>query len=314
MPRTVPLKLTDLHPRAASRRRRATPFPNAPGKVELKPIGPADHERVAGFLSHQMRPRRPLSYWLAAMRPSWPEGEERLGVMLLDGGQVVGVYLAYYSQRQLGGRIETICNLGTWCVAPAYRLHSVRLLMALLADKDLHFTDLTPNPDVVKLNERLGFRRLEGTHAFLVPNLPLPSLARSAKISSDPGLLADSLEGEQFELFERHRGAAGAFQSLLVEGERRCHLICRRDRKRGLPISTLLHVSDPALLARHLRLFSAHLLRHQRTIACLIEERFCVSRPAMAPRLKSPRLKYFRGPRLEDTQIDYLCSEWTCAP
>lgn len=282
--------------------------------VELTTITPRDFGPVADFLSRQMQPHRPASWWLAMMSPGWPGGRDRLGAMLRDGERVVGAYLAYYSERSIDGRKETICNLGTWCVEPEYRLHSLRLLKALLAADDYHFTDLSPNPDVIKLNERLGFRRLHGTRAALIPNLPWPSVPGGPRVSSDPDLFASTLQGAELEIFEAHREAPALLHSLVRDGDRHCYVVCRRDIKKGLPISTLLYAGDAELLRRATRRLSRHLLLHHRTLGCLIEQRFCAKPPLGSIRLGSPRTKFFRGPRLEDAQIDYLYSELACSP
>jgi hypothetical protein len=50
-----------------------------------------------------------------------------------------------------------LCNLGAWSAVERYRMHSIRLLKAVLAQPGYTFTDLSPSPHVVALSERLGF-------------------------------------------------------------------------------------------------------------------------------------------------------------
>ena len=96
--------------------------------------------------------------------------------MLRDGQRVVGVYLAFYSERFIADQVERFCNLGSWSVLPEYRLHSVRLLKALLAQDGYHFTDLAPSEKVESVNARLKFRYLDTSMALL----PAPALAHGA--------------------------------------------------------------------------------------------------------------------------------------
>ena len=75
------------------------------------------------------------------MSASWKTEAPNYGFVLRDGRRVVGAYLAFYSERTIGGRTERFCNLASWSVLPEFRLHSVRLLRALLAQDGYHFTD-----------------------------------------------------------------------------------------------------------------------------------------------------------------------------
>ena len=72
----------------------------------------------------------------------WKMNAPNHGFMLRDGQRVVGALLAFYSERLVAGRVEQFCNMGAWCVLPAYRSHSIRLLIAMLAQEGYHFTCL----------------------------------------------------------------------------------------------------------------------------------------------------------------------------
>ena len=140
---------------------------------------------VADFLHANLNTRVPASVWRRAMSVPWKVEAPNHGFMLRDGQRVVGVYLAFYSERVIAGQVERFCNLGAWCVLPDFRFHSVRLLKALLAQDGYHFTDLSPSGNVVPLNVRLKFRSLD-TSTALIPNLPWPTAVRRTRISADP--------------------------------------------------------------------------------------------------------------------------------
>ena len=95
--------------------------------VELTPITDADIADVADFLRVNMNPK---VTWARACVPPWKVDAPNHGFMLRDGQRVVGVQLAFYSERLVAGRAERFCNMGAWCVLPEYRFHSIRLVMA----------------------------------------------------------------------------------------------------------------------------------------------------------------------------------------
>jgi hypothetical protein len=102
---------------------------------------------------------------------------------------------------------------------------------------------------VVGINERLGFARLD-TATALVPNLPLPS-RRGVRVLAAPEEIETALTGTDLQVYRDHRGAAAALHFVVRVGEDSCYVIARRDRRKGLPLfASLVHVSDPAVLAR----------------------------------------------------------------
>jgi hypothetical protein len=267
---------------------------------------------AAGFLHSHLNARVPAAAWERAAQPPWSVDEPNHGFMLVDDGAIVGVHLAFYSERTIDGRAERFCNLGAWCVLPDYRFHGLKLLKALLAQKDHTFTDLSPSGNVPGLNARLGFRPID-TSTWLVPNLPWPSLPRAGSIISDPAAIAGALDGHELELYTDHADAAAARHVVLERGDERCYVVFRKDRRKRLGLfASLLHVSDPALFRRMSRPFARHLLLRHGACATLAEERIVTFRPPGSLVLRSPRQKMFRSTRLQPAQIDYLYSELVC--
>ena len=143
------------------------------GGVRVAPINDADVPAVADFLHANLNGRVSADHWAEALDVPWEVERPNAGFMLLDEGDVVGVQLAFYSERLIEGRRERFCNLGAWCVLPDYRFHGLRLLKSALDQEGYHFTDLSPSGNVVDINSRLDFRFLD-TSTVLVPNLPWP--------------------------------------------------------------------------------------------------------------------------------------------
>jgi hypothetical protein len=275
--------------------------------VDLRSITRDDVPRVAAFLHAHLDDAIGADRWARAIDVPWTD---ELGFMLLDGLDVVGAQLAWRSQRVVAGREERFCNLGSWCVLPSYRGHSLRLLRAALADRDCHYTDLTPRPEVVAINERLGFRHMDTTMT-LVPHLPWPV---RGSVSSDPGVLERTLTGVPRQRWLDHRGAEPARHVVLRRDGAWCYVMFRIQRMRGLPLASLLYVSNPELFAAMARPFARHLLLRHRMLATLAEHRIAPARarPAIPLRRKPPKM--FRSSRLRPADADDLYSELVFQP
>jgi hypothetical protein len=285
---------------------------SARSTTELAPIGQADVRCVAEFLHEHLNRRVSADAWAAAIVPPWRSPAPNHGFLLRDGGRVVGVYLAFYSTRVLDGRERQVCNLGAWCVLDSHRSQGLRLLRALLAQRELDFTDLSPSGNVVPLNERLGFTRLD-TSTALVPNLAWPSWSRRVRVVSDHDEIERVLDPGERQLFRDHRHAAAAHHLVLVAGDEHCYVVARRDRRKNLPLfASLLHVGNPALLARHPMPVRRYLLLRLRAIGTLSELRIVGMRPRLSVMLPAPRAKMFRSRDLGPDSIDYLYSELAC--
>jgi hypothetical protein len=281
-------------------------------RVEARPISEADVPAVAEFMHAHLNERVPASAWTRALDLPWAVERPNAGFMLLQDGRVVGAHLAYYSQRTIDGRPERFCNLGAWCVLEEHRFQALRLLKALLAQDGYHFTDLSPSGNVVGLNERLGFEYLD-TETALVPNLPWPSRPGRDTISSDPALIERTLSGPELEIYRDHVGAAAARHVLLMRGDEHCHVMFRKDRRKGVPLfATVLYASNPELLRRMAGPFARHLLLRHGVAAHLLERAVIGHRPRLAFGVSAPRRKMFKSPALTAAQIDYLYSELVC--
>ena len=281
-------------------------------EVELGPITGADIECVATFLHAHLNSRVSAATWAAAMQPPWSSAWPNHGFFLQHQGEVVGAYLAFYSDRMIDGRLERFCNLSAWCVLEEYRAHGLRLIQRLLRQRDYHFTDLSPSGNVVALNQRLRFVSLD-TATAAVPNLPWPVPARGIRISSSPDDVAGTLTGQNSEIYKDHAHAAAARHAVISRGDNHCYVIWRHDRRKGLPLfGSVLYVSDPELFGQAALQFSRHLLLRHRVLVTLAERRVVGFRPRRSIRLPRPRPKMFRSDRLKPDQIDYLYSELTC--
>ncbi len=283
------------------------------GTVSVAPITADDDvRRAAEFLQVNLNQRVSADQWEYAVDVPWAVQSPNAGFMLLDDDEIVGVQLAFYSERTIHGRCERFCNLGAWCVLPAYRFHSLRLLKAALGQTGYHFTDLSPSGNVVGINAKLGFRFLDTTTA-LVPNIPWPSWPGRDVISSDPELIERTLTGRELQIHRDHVAAMGTRHLVLIRDGEWCYLLFRKERRKGLRLfASILYVSNAELLRAMARPLARHLLIHHGTVAMFSERRIVGYWPRPSLLLRSPRRKMFHSPHLEPTQVDYLYSELVC--
>ena len=284
-------------------------------KVQLSPIGDDDIPGVAAYLTAALNDRVSPQSWSTAMRTAWVDDAPNHGFQLTADGAVVGAYLAFYSKRVIDGVERRICNLGAWSVEPEHRFQGVRLFQAMLRQQGYTFTDLSPSGNVVDLNQRSGFSFLQAT-TFLFPNLPWPTVPGRVRITADGDRIRAALTGPAAVVFEDHRQAPAANHLLLSRGDRHCHVVFRRDRRKNLPLfGSLLHASDPDLLRSSMRPLTRYLLTRERLLATLVDTRIHAGAPrSWAFDLGPSRRKMYRSSELDPAQIDYLYSELVLVP
>jgi|RhiMethySRZTD1v2_1073278.scaffolds.fasta_scaffold440510_2 hypothetical protein len=279
--------------------------------AEVQPITPADVPAVAEFLHTHLNRRVTAAEWRAAIASARTGGQPNHGFLLRVGEHVVGAYLAFYSARMINGRSERFCNLGAWCVLEEYRSNGLRLTRALLAQKEYHFTDLSPSGNVIQLNTRLGFSHLDVATA-LVPNLPWPLRSRQIRVICQPDEIERTLRGRDLEIYRDHARAMAALHVVVVERGEACYVMFRRDRRKRLPLfASILHVGNPKLFRTTARFVFRHLLIRYGILLTMAELRVVGDRPRPSIMLKSPRPKMYRSAYLRSDQIDYLYSELT---
>lgn len=280
--------------------------------VQLDPITQADLPAVARFMHTNLNKRIGVNDWIRALEVPWVVSAPNYGYFLRDGGEVVGAYLAYYSDRTVGGSTLRFCNLGAWCVLDAHRAQGVRLLMALLRQRGYHFTDFSPSGNVVALNRKLKFTDLDTTTAVM-PNLPWFAPRSRARISSDPAVIQESLVDSERQIYRDHRDTAAAHHLLLTfEGES-CYVIFRMDsRKRVRAFASILYVGNRDVFHRSVRQLGSYLLLRHGAAATLMERHLVGGRPSGTVLVSRARPKMFKSDTLTADQIDYLYSELVC--
>ncbi len=281
-------------------------------KAELAPIcDAADLLAVAEFLRANHNDQLP---WAQACT-TVPRGigPPNYGFLLRDGQRVVGCMLAVYSQRNIEGRVERFCNLGSWCVLPEYRYRSMSLLNAALAQDGYHFTALSPDDGPREILACNGFGFLD-TAAVLVPNVPGLLRRPAVTVTDCHDAIEDRLSGTDLEIFRSHASVLAARHVLTVTDARHCHVMYREFRHRGIPVfAEVLYVSDQRVFRESMRAFTGYLLRRRRMPATLAEVRVIGYRPRCGLALDNwPKM--FRSSSLNPEHVDYLYSELVYLP
>lgn len=277
----------------------------------VAPITAEDLPEVAEFLRANMNESIPWDR--ACVNVPWRDDGPNRGFLLRDGARVVGTLLALYSQRPVAGRMERFCNLGSWCVLPAYRAWSMALFTTVVAQKNYHFTVLSPD---VTSQEILPWYRFHffDTAAALIPNLPWPTWPGRTRISADPKVLQQTLTSSEREIYCDHAQALAAHHLVVMRGDRHCYVMYRKFRYRGVPVfAVLLHVSDAELFHQVVVPVTRHLLVRHRLLVTMAELKFIGRRPRLSFALNAWP-KAYRSTTLAPEQIDYLYSELECVP
>jgi hypothetical protein len=276
----------------------------------LRAIGDEDVGTVAAFFGAHLNNRVPPARWRAVLAPPWPCDGPNRGVALIGpDGEVVGAYAAVYSTREVAGSAVRFCNLAAFCVLEEHRVHSIRLMRALLDQRGFVFTDLSPSGNVVALDERLGFVHLD-TATRLVANLPRPR-RRGVFVTDDHDELAGVLKGRDAAVHRDHRDAPAARHLAIVSDGGYAYLIYRRDRRKGrrLFASPLYAGGDRDLLRSEWGTVACHLLGRAGLPFTLAERRVLGFDIGPGRTLAQPRPKMFRGDGVGPDDIDYLYSE-----
>jgi hypothetical protein len=278
--------------------------------VELSTITDADVAAVADFLHVNYKDQIPWAQ--SRLAGPWKVEAPNHGFVLRDGQHIVGALTAFYSERLVVGRMERFCDLGTWYVLPEFRLHSIRLVKAVLAQDDYHFTALTPSHKVVPIYTRFGFRSLD-TSVSLIPNLPWPTLMDRTTVSADPDIIESTLAGTELEIYHDHAQALAARHIVLLRGANSCYVMYREVKIKGVPLAVIVYVSDPRLFHRAIFPLTRHLLVRHRLPATLAELRIIGRRPPLSFKVTSwPKM--YRSASLEPDQINDLYTEFLCVP
>ena len=276
--------------------------------MELAPILPPDLDEVARFLHENLSARISQSAWVSSLTHQWALSQPNHGMLLRVDGQIVGALCAIYSDQVIDGKLERFCNPHSWCVLDKYRHASMSLVLAVIKQRDYHFTMFTPNPKVAQVFSGLRFRLLDDALLYF-PNLPKPwASCRDRFVESRIEYIAACLEGAALAEFEAHRSIPWLrFVAFGSEGDSAL-VIYKPGRWKKLPCALLAHVSDPSAIQRHGHILQRHLL-NSGLLVSRIEARLLSAEPPLAYRTRRSQPKLVSSRSLDDSRIRDIYSE-----
>jgi hypothetical protein len=240
-------------------------------------------------------------------REDWIAKRPNRGAALVEDQRIVGYLLAFYSVREIEGRREQICCLGSWYVEPAHRAHSLKLMSFLTTQEGYTFITLTPNAISVTVMTRFfGFRPLSTEMLIYPPLVSVGTLLAPARILSNRDLIAARIGGSQRRILNDH-WKHGCGHYLVESGRGSSLVVTKRRTLRGIPVSEILYASNQTVAVRHFERLKWAVMRGDRCFGVMAEERILGRAPR--PRLHRKRVRLFRSSSLGPTQIDNLYSE-----
>ncbi len=269
----------------------------------------ADSDRVRPLLAGFNNRRISAAQWSSLFHYSWPSPVETRGFLLLDDARVVGFLGTIWSERDVAGRRERICNLSSWITLPEFRHHSLRLFQAACALEDCTITCHSPAAALHPLYRRCGFADLE-TKLRIV--LPTPSGTFGWprwRATTDPDAIAARVGPEDRRILEAHRPHSCA-HLLVWNGNEYCYVIATRTKGKRCHFAHLHYVSHRDLLPAILDRIKWHLLFALGTPLLMIDARLVADLALPYSREAALAVPHvFRSPTLAPAQIDNAFSE-----
>jgi hypothetical protein len=276
--------------------------------VAVLPITESDLPSVAAFLAKGFGAKEAAGSWLRAFQQPWAEQPPNYGFMLKDGGRIVGAIGAIYSDQVVHGRRERFCNINNWYVEPDFRRHSILLLSKLLAQPNLHFTNLTPRPDLVSMFLALRFRYIDDGRVTYLLNAP--RMPRGSRVLTNAEAIAASLPPVDAKAFRDHIACSGLGQVAVGSpADGFAHVAFYKTMIRHIPCISVLHVSAPGLLAKHLPALRSHFLTRQHAPLTRIDTRLLPAAVPLSVELKRPPHNMYLSRTLAPSDVSCLYTE-----
>ncbi|GJD93961.1 hypothetical protein OCOJLMKI_1159 [Methylobacterium iners] len=238
--------------------------------------------------------------------------DARKNDLYLDGhifqifGKDVGVLLTFKSDRiRSDGTRYQMINLSSWYIDVAYRWRAPMMLRSVVRDERSVFTDLTPSPEVDRINVAVGFRDWSDGMliAAAVPWAAKRSPNEVRLVELDDPRARD-LGAQEREMLARHR-AVGCLAAILCQPHGVAALLFRLIRRRGIVFAQLLYAESRRMVIEHLPAVMRFLLARGVLLLSIDATRAqCPSGTFFRP----GRRRFCKGP-IDPDRLDYACSE-----
>ncbi len=276
----------------------------------LDPITEDDLEEFCAFVARHI-PRESPEDVFHRYRYRWPVERPNNGFVLRRGGAIVGGLGAIYAMREIDEDSRLFCNLLDWYVLPEFRKESLRLLFAIIKQRDCTFTVFSAVQRVTKILRGFGFRVIDpetvvvctAAYGLLQPG------GRRRVVEADA--VRSKLTPRQRALVDHLADARSCHRVLLTGDSQPCVAVVRIAQRKGVRFATPVFLEAPAALADYLGPLGRWLLTRHRTFFLLAGGRTLPKRPLLSREVAEPRPQMYLSGDLDGNRIDGLYSELT---
>jgi predicted N-acetyltransferase YhbS len=283
-------------------------------KPEFRPILRADVDSVVALLRAEFLSNLTVEHVTQLVLHDWPLERPNYGYMMVDNGRIVGCILAVYSEREIKGRAEWFCNLGTWYVEPAFRAYGIALTLEFRKQhRPTTYTALTPNPVSQASFRRFGYKTLADEYHVFMPGRRAPgSRMFGARVIGDPDAIEPELDAVDRRILRDHRPFGLGHFLLQARGEvGYTYVVTRRQQTRRLGgrayLSEILYASNKQLAVRYFERLKLGIMLRDRSVAVAAERRLLGDDAPTGVAI--PRPRFYRSETVDASEIDNLYSE-----
>ena len=298
--------------------------------LQIRPILEEDVDVVGEFLHNNLRADVTASGWRETLTRHWIPDYPNSGFQLRDDGRLVGVIGGIYSRQDVGGEVQLFCNTHSWCVLEDYRAQSLKLLFALMSQRNCHITALTPSPEAARIYRSLKFGVIDDEQRVI---FNLPRIGARRRAMTEPRDIEEVLSGQSARIFRDHQNLPQVEMVVLGKNPDPCLVVYKRrtyDVLRGflrvlgnrcgdvaaerrptvrVSLADVLHVSDRAVFARERRAFESFLLLSRGFALTKIDSRFLQKKPLLSIRVRDSMERMYFPRTLNGSDICGLYSE-----
>lgn len=269
----------------------------------IKQITPEMFPELRDGLLRELDPRMNESGWRRCF-VDLADPEYGAGFTLTEGGRIVGLLGAIYSDRTIQGCPKRFCNVHSWYVQPEYRGRSLLLMREVLKLSGHTVTDFSPTRSVVAISRRLGFKPLDSSARML---LPAPRVDTQDLVDVDDSSVAMLSEVDQ-KIYRDHR-SIGCGHVVLGDKDGYCYTVFSRIDYFWFSYCCVHYISDRRRFVDHQAIFRTKLMEQTRTRLVLVDSRLLDSNGLPRSIRVSTYEKLFRPAGVAASDVDGLYSD-----
>lgn len=278
--------------------------------IVTRPANAADAEALARFWHENMNPKLGLDRWRTIAACPWYGEPPNRGWLAVDDDRIVGAMALVHSLREVGGRSEKFCNIGSLYVLREYRGRGLAKAIARESTADASITyfgiDAAPQTRAVLEPPAVGFGILDDRRYVWHRGEPDRSISVTVHSS---GMVDGADWTDEERRIVRHHLPLGLLPVTARRRGTECRLLLWvRNKSSDVLYHEVFHASDYALFGQMADGIAGQLLPDSAAVLA-VDARFFGETPpgAEVEQLKQPR--HFKSRRLAPSRVDLLFSE-----